>query len=188
MRHLIALTALSLSLLAGCDAPKDETGSPDDTNESKEGASDSSKPKGPVFQTKMMGMEMTQALVEKDLSGMGLDGIVIKAPEKAEIRKKSPRGHKLVAAGVNYSMTIRQAPLDAKQAKEVFDIIDKEGELLVDEADRIIFKRKSGSHLFQAATEVDGKPYTCSTVATGSSFTRDQVDQMIESCKSLAKK
>lgn len=190
MRHTIIVLALGLTVIAACqDSEKDGAAEAKDEKKSKKGApEEAEKPKGPVFQTKMMGMTMTEALVEKDLTPMGLDGLVIQAPERAEIKPKSPRGFTLLAAGVNYSLTIDQRALDPAQAKEIFKIVDEEGEVLVDEADRVIFKRKSGSHLFQAETTVGDKKYTCGTVATAASFTRDQVDQMITSCKSIAKK
>lgn len=190
------LLVLSMCLgLAACDnsnasEPATTTSSAKPTTASA-GTGDKAKddkPKGPVFTTTMMGMERSEPIVEKDLTAMELPGLVIQAPEPAKIDSKSGGGFVLVAAGVNYSMTIREGELKADEAKKTFKIIDEKGELVEDKPDTLIYKREGGSHLFQASVKVGDKTYTCSTVATAANFTRGEADQMVQSCKTLKKK
>ena len=46
------------------------------------------EPEGPVFRTTMMGMEMTEPLVTRDLEAAGLPGLTIVAPERAELMER----------------------------------------------------------------------------------------------------
>jgi hypothetical protein len=145
---------------------------------------------GPVFKAKMMGMDMDRPLVETSLAPAGLDGLVIQAPEGAKVEKHVPGGGaRVVAAGVNYSVAIREGKFDAKSVKSTYAIIDPKGTIAMDTPDLIIFERANGgSVLFNMGLTVGGKSYTCSSVATAASFTRDVIDQTVESCKTLKKK
>jgi hypothetical protein len=188
IRHYIVAFASCLGLFACDEAPASVTTTSSAKPASASAENAPAKPSGPVFTTTMMGMERSEPIVEKDLGEMELAGLVIQAPEAAKIESKSGGGFKLVAAGVNYSLTIREGEIDIKGAKETFKLVDEKGELVEDKPDVLIYKRSSGSHLFQASVKVGDKTYTCSTVATASDFSRSEVDQMIESCKSIKKK
>ena len=147
-------------------------------------------PTGPVFKAKMMGMDMSKPLVETSLAPAGLDGLVLQAPEGAKVEKHVPGGGaRVVAAGVNYSVAIREAKFDPKSVKDTYKIIDPKGTILTDTPDLVIFQRADGgSVLFNMSVTAGVKKYTCSSVATAASFTRDVIDQTIESCKTLQKK
>ena len=184
---LLFLAALASVHLAGCDKKAGDA-APGDSSSSaaKGGAKGDSKPTGPVFKTKMMGNEMVQPLVAKDLIAP-LEGLSITAPEN--IKMEESRGSlKLVSAGVNYSISIREQKFDKAKSLEIFKMLDEKG-AVVDESDtHLIFKRESGSHLLSAAVTVGDKTYVCGSVATAASFTREEIDQTLTSCRSLKKK
>mgnify|MGYP001284779922 CR=1 FL=1 len=198
LQSMATISVLALALVGGCDdTKKDATddkakdGAPSAEGKSAGAAKDEpapAEPEGPVYKTEGMVGEVSSPLVDIDLGPMELAGLVITAPEDAKIEAKSPSGHKLVWAAGNYSITIREGG-DLEQNKETFKMLDPEGKYVREDSDVVIFERSSGgSHLLAATVEVDGKAYTCSTVATAMSFQRDQADQMVESCKTLRKK
>ena len=90
-------------------------------------------------------------------------------------------------SGLNYSMSIHRGAFDAEQSKSTWAIIDEAGSVILEEDDVVMYQRSgdSGSVLF-AASVVGEEAYTCGSVATAFPFTRNQVDQMVESCRSLA--
>lgn len=182
----VVLTSYLLVLpLAGCNNAADGDAKAGASGAAK-GGKGAAESKGPVFKTKMMGAEMVQALVQKDLVAP-LVGLEITAPEKAKVEESRGAVH-LVAAGVNYSISIRQTTFDKAKSLEVFKMLDDKG-TVVDESDtHLIFKRASGSHLLSAVVTVDGKPYVCGSVATAADFTREEIDQTLASCKTLKKK
>lgn len=93
-----------------------------------------------------------------------------------------------MSAGVNFSISVRQTSFDKAKSLEIFKKLDPKG-TVVDESDtHLIFKRDNGSHLLAATVTIDGKPYTCGSVATARSFTREEIDQTLTSCKTLKKK
>ena len=145
---------------------------------------------GPVFKAKMMGFDMSKPLVETSLAPAGLDGLVVQAPEGAKVEKHVPGGGaRIVAAGVNYSIAIREAKFDPKSVKSSWASLDPKGTVVTDEAELVIFERSNGgSVLFSMGVSAGGKSYTCGSVATAANFTRDVVDQSIASCKTLTKK
>ncbi len=193
--HIAFLAALASFHLAGCDkkasdgeASGSSSGAAKSSGSgaSKGSAKGETKPSGPVFKTKMMGTEMVQPLVSKDLIAP-LEGLTITAPEN--IKMEESRGSlKLVSAGVNYSISIREQKFDKAKSLEIFKMVDEKG-TVADESDtHLIFKRESGSHLLSAAVTVGDKTYVCGSVATAASFTREEIDQTLTSCRSLKKK
>lgn len=153
-------------------------------------AAPAATPTGPVFKAKVMGMDMQKPLVDTSLDPAGLTGLTLQAPEGARVEKHMPGGGaRVVAAGVNYSVAIREGKFDAKGVKSTYAIIDPKGTVAVDTGDLVVFERAgSGGVLFNMGVSVGGKSYTCGSVATVTPFTRDVIDQTIESCKTLAKK
>ncbi len=189
--HLLFATALFAHGLLGCDkkaADTDASGSPSGSAKASGGGSGKadSKPTGPAFKTKMMGTDMVQPLVALDLIAP-LAGLTITAPDKTKMEEK--RGDLyLVSAGVNYSISIKEAKYDKAGSLKVFKMVDEKG-TVADESDtHLIFKRESGSHLLSAAVTVGDKTYVCHSVATAANFTREEIDQTLTSCRSLKKK
>jgi hypothetical protein len=185
-RSFLVVTLFASSM--GCGSKPADGGAPAGGSASPAGAAPAAaaKPTGPAFKTKMMGMDMVQPLVQKTLVAP-LDGLEITAPDKAKV-EESRGSVKLVAAGVNYSISIRQTAFEKAKSLEIFKTLDPKG-TVADESDtHLIFKRENGSHLLAAAMTVDGKPYTCGSVATAASFTREEIDQTLTSCKTLKKK
>lgn len=193
--HLVLALAFATLALAGCDKKASDAepgGSSSSAVKShgsgaaKGGSKGDAKPTGPVFKTKMMGTEMVQPLVSKDLIAP-LEGLTITAPEN--VKMEESRGSlKLVSAGVNYSISIREQKFDKAKSLEIFKMVDEKG-TVADESDtHLIFKRESGSHLLSAAVTVGDKTYVCGSVATAASFTREEIDQTLTSCRSLKKK
>ena len=77
---------------------------------------------------------------------------------------------------------------DKAKSLEIFKLLDEKG-TVVDESDtHLIFKRDNGSHLLSAAVTIADKTYVCGSVATAASFTREEIDQTLTSCRSLEKK
>lgn len=188
IRSLFTTSLLALAI-AGCGNASEggaaASGSAKATGGAPAAKADA-KPTGPAFKTKMMGMDMVQPLVQKDLIAP-LAGLEITAPDKTEVKESRGDVH-LVSAGVNYSISVSQRAFDKAKSLEIFKMVDEKG-TVVDESDtHLIFKRESGSHLLSATVTVDGKPYVCGSVATASSFTREEIDQTLASCKTLKKK
>jgi hypothetical protein len=182
----LILTSFLVALpLAGCSNSGDG-GAKAGASGAAKGGKGGDKPAGPVFKTKMMGTEMVQALVQKDLVAP-LAGLEITAPEQAKVEESRGAVH-LVAAGVNYSISIRQTSFDKAKALEIFKILDEKGTVVDESATHLIFKRESGSHLLSAVVTVDGKTYVCGSVATAASFSREEIDQTLASCRTLKKK
>ena len=188
--HLLFATAL-FALSSGCDkktGDTEATGSSQSSGKASGGASGKgdAKPTGPAFKTKMMGTDMVQPLVAMDLTAP-LAGLTIIAPEKAKM-EESRGALKLVAAGVNYSISLREGKYDKAESLKTFKMVDEKG-TVADESDtHLIFKRESGSHLLSAAVTVGDKTYVCHSVATAANFTREEIDQTLTSCRSLKKK
>lgn len=187
---VLALSLLGCSLV-GCGDKGDGKGAPTGsaaaaTGAKAEASAKPEAPKGPVFKTQTMGVDMQEALVDKELVG-ALAGLVITAPEKAKVSEERGGIH-VVSAGVNYSVSISEQKFDKAETLKIYKMIDEKG-AVVDESDtHLIFKRESGSHLLTVGLTVDGKPYQCSSVATGFDFTKDQIDQTLTSCRTLKKK
>lgn len=189
--HLLFATALFALAVHGCDkkaADTEASGSASGSAKAGGGSSGKgeSKPTGPAFKTKMMGTDMVQPLVAMDLIAP-LAGLTITAPDKAKMQES--RGElKLVAAGVNYSISIREGKYDKAESLKIFKMVDEKG-TVADESDtHLIFKRESGSHLLSAAVTVGDKTYVCHSVATAANFSREEIDQTLTSCRSLKKK
>lgn len=194
MRSFVFASALVLAATA-CSKPSSDTQPASTTSVTRATVpaattAAAAAPTGPVFKAKMMGMDMSKPLVETSLAPAGLDGLVLQAPEGAKVEKHMPGGGaRVVAAGVNYSVAIREAKFDPKSVKDTYKIIDPKGTILSDTPDLVIFQRADGgSVLFNMSVTAGDKKYTCSSVATAASFTRDVIDQTIESCKTLQKK
>jgi hypothetical protein len=188
---LLFASALLMITSVGCDkkgADAEASASAASTG-AKGGAASGkgdAKPTGPAFKTKMMGTDMVQPLVAMDLIAP-LAGLTITAPEKAKM-EESRGALKLVAAGVNYSISIREGKYDKAESLKTFKLVDEKG-TVADESDtHLIFKRESGSHLLSAAVTVGDKTYVCHSVATAANFTREEIDQTLTSCRSLKKK
>lgn len=190
-RLLLACALFALTSVA-CDKKSGDAEAGASSSSSAAAAKGSSaakgdaKPTGPAFKTKMMGADMVQPLVAMDLTAP-LAGLTITAPDKTKM-EESRGSLKLVSAGVNYSISIRDGKFDKAESLKIFKIVDEKG-TVVDESDtHLIFKRESGSHLLAAAVTVGDKTYVCNSVATAASFTREEIDQTLTSCRSLKKK
>jgi hypothetical protein len=134
----------------------------------------------------MMGLEMVRPLAAKTLTVEGLRGMTIQAPDSATVSEERGNNH-VIDAGVNYSIAIGTGAFDPAGAKQVFNIVDEAGTVVVDQPDLVIYQRSgaNGSLLFGAGVTVGEAQFHCGTVATAFPFTREQVDQMVESCRSL---
>ena len=199
----LLIPALSLALATGCDKGKSDDGKKSagaktdkdaddkadkEADKKAEAPPEPEKPEGPVFTAKgAMGDEVSLPLVAFDLEKVGLAGFTIQVPEGTSAMEKSPSGHKLINSRVNYSITVSEGEFDKEGAKKTYGILDPDGKV-VDESDtHIIYQRSGeGGFLFQAGTKVGDKSLNCGTVASISPFTRRQIDQSVESCKSIA--
>jgi len=169
-----ATTTDSSASAAGSSAPKSSSGSK------------TAAPEGPVFKAKIMGTDQVKKLVDTSLDKAEMPGYVIQAPEGAEVSIGRPGGGAhVVAAGVNYSVAIRESKFDPAEAKKTFNIIDPDGKVLTDNPDLVIYQRKSGSVLFGMVVSVGGKTFSCGSLATAMDFDRDTVDQTVASCRTL---
>lgn len=192
MRHLLFAAAY---LVAACnnkptDGKEADTSGGTSAEPKKSGPAGKPAPTGPVFKAKIMGNEMSKPLVETDLGPAEMTGYVITAPEGAKVEKGKPGGGAhVVAAGVNYSIAIREGNFDPENVKKSWASLDPDGTVLEDKSDIVIFQRKGGgSVLFSMSLTVGDKKFTCGSVATAVSFDRATIDQTIESCKTLKKK
>lgn len=198
--HPVLLSLLSLALLAGCDKKPEEK----KDDKKVEAKADDKKtedkaveappepepepPAGPVFTGKnIMGDEVKLPLVAFDLSAAELPGVTIMVPEGTTAQPKSPSGYTLSNTQVNFSITVNEGTFNKEESVKMFGILDPEGKV-VDESDtHVIYERSgTGGHLFQAGTTVGDKSYTCGTVASVSAFTRENIDQSVAACRSLA--
>ncbi|HJL15913.1 MAG TPA: hypothetical protein RMH99_09665 [Sandaracinaceae bacterium LLY-WYZ-13_1] len=157
--------------------PEAETATADEAEEGAE-ASDEN-----VFRTTVMGMEMTRPLVRQDLDDAGLEGLTMVVPEGAELSTTRWGSHTIVEAGVNYSVSVSEGDFDAGSTLETYQTLDPDGSVVEQTEDQLIYQRSGGGSLLFTVGDTS---YTCGTAATAFPFTRDQVDQMIESCRTLA--
>jgi hypothetical protein len=184
------LAVLSILAALGCgkneDPPEPAASPPQPTGETAPAAP--AEPEGPVFRSTVMGMERVEPLAAIDLSAAGLAGFTIQAPRTATAEQSMPPGVLVSAPPLNYSVVIREGAFSLAGAKAGREVMDPDGTAL-EEDDRHLLWQGSGTRgfSFTMQVDVDGQPYTCGTMATAFAFTRDQVDQMIESCRSLAK-
>lgn len=195
----VALFAASTLVLAACggeggsttgapsgSAPTKATTSAKPPASTPSAAKKDPAPSGPMFKAKMMGTDMSKPLVETSLEKANMKGLTIIAPEGAEVTEGKPGGGAhVVAAGVNYSIAIREQEFKLEDSKKVYTSLDPDGKFLSEAPDLVIFQRKSGSVLFAMGLKVDGKNYQCSSVATASDFDKETIDQTIASCKTL---
>jgi hypothetical protein len=185
-----ALLAIAL-LGTACNDPSSDDASKDDARDSKSAKTEaqptaSSTAARPTFKAKMMGLDMSQPLVEVSLAPH-MQGYVVTAPEKTRVEVgHGGMGVVLVSAVVNYSMSITEWPFDAAKTKGDFKTLDPDGTVLTDTADLVVFQRKSGgSVLFGMGVSVGDQKFKCHSVATAANFDRATIDQTIESCRSL---
>ena len=184
----IASFSLLFALAGGCggDEEADSHGSTGAQSATPAAPEAPAEPEGPVFRTTMMGMEMTEPLVTKPLGVEGFEGLTIVAPEQATIELRDESAT-VRSAGVNYSIAIRHGALDAAATQRIWGIIDPNGSVVEEADDLLIYQRSNdGGMLFEAGVSVDDQAYTCSTVVTAVNFTREQIDQMVTSCRTLA--
>lgn len=194
MKHL--LVGLSAFAVVACgsnqepeettETPTAETNPPTPTEETPEATPDEPEAEeGPVFRTTMMGVEQTAPIAAKTL---GETGLTIQAPETARVEGTlESDGIEIVDATVNYSVSIRSGTFESEAQLSLFQTLDENGSVILNEDDRIIFRRANeGSFLFSTGITVGEDNYVCSTMATAFAFTRDQVDQMLESCRTLS--
>ena len=144
------------------------------------------EPEGPVFRATVMGMEMTRPLVPIAINTEAYTGLTITAPEGATVSESRGRV-KVLYAGLNYSMSINRSAFDAEQSKGIWATIDEAGSVIHEGEGVVMYQRSgdAGSVLFAASVMVGEEAYTCGSVASAMPFTRNQVDQMVESCRSL---
>jgi hypothetical protein len=187
------LVILSVLMALGCgkkeEPPEPAASPPSATGETHPTTPAApAEPEGPVFRSTVMGMERVEALGTIDLSTAGLAGFTIQAPESATAESSILSGVQVSAPPLNYSVVIREGAFSLEGAKAGREVMDPEGTAL-EEDERHLLWQGSGTRgfSFSMQVDVDGQPYTCGTVATAFAFTRDQVDQMIESCRSLSK-
>jgi hypothetical protein len=184
---------LSFVLLAACgngastESTSTSTTSKDSaSSKPSKGASSSATADGPMFKAKVMGMDMSKRLVDVPLDAAEMPGFVLQAPEGAQVTVGKPGGGAhVVAAGVNYSVAIREGAFDAAESKKTFAIIDPDGKVLTDTPDLVVFQRKSGSVLFGLGVTVGDKHFHCGSLATAIDFDQATVDQTVASCKTL---
>jgi hypothetical protein len=192
MRHLLFAALLLTAACNDKSAEGEKAGSAAATGAEpkKSGPAAKPEPTGPVFKAKVMGTDMSKPLVETDLGPAEMTGYVITAPEGAKVEKGRPGGGAhVVAAGVNYSIAIREGAFDAENVKKSFTALDPDGTMLEDKSDIVIFQRKGGgSVLFSMGVTVGDKKFTCGSVATAMSFDKATIDQTVASCKTLKKK
>ena len=189
-KNLVLLCAVLILGIAGCGGDEEDSSTPA-ANAAPSSAgepAEPAEPEGPVFRTTMMGMEMTQPLVARDLTEAELPGLTLVAPENAQLRTTSWGSHTVTSAGVNYSVSIAEATFDAASSRTTFEAVDPNGSVIEEGDDQLIYRRSgdNGSFLFSVGVTVGETEYTCGTSATAFPFTRDQVDQMITSCRTLA--
>ena len=152
---------------------------------SKSGAA-SATADGAMFKAKVMGTDMSKRLVDVSLDEAEMPGYVIQAPEGARVTVGKPGGGAhVVAAGVNYSIAIREGAFDASESKKTFAILDPDGKVLTDAPELVVFQRKGGSVLFGTGVTVGDKHFHCGSLATAIDFDRATVDQTVASCKTL---
>lgn len=167
----------------GCGG--DEEGAESETPNANTGPSAPAEEvdEGPAFRTTVMGMEMSQPLVTTDLTEAGFPGLTIVAPEEAQQNTTSWGSHRIVSAGVNYSVTIREGAFDADSSLTGFRAVDPDGSIIEQTDDTLIYRRsgENGSHLFSAGVTVGETAYACGNSATAFPFSRSEVDQMITS-------
>lgn len=190
-KSIVLVLCLALGVVAvGCGGDEESSSAADTpaANTAPTTPAEPEVPAGPTFRTTMMGMEMTQPLVSRDLAEAGLEGLTIVAPENAQLSTTSWGSHTVVAAGVNYSVSVREGDFNAADALGTYQILDPEGTVVEQTDDQLIFRRsgENGSFLFEVGVTVGETHYTCGTAATAFPFTRDQIDQMITSCRTLA--
>lgn len=186
---LFALLAATLSaLVSGCGDDGESSSADDPTaaaNTAPATPDEPAEPSGPTFHTTMMGMEMSQPLVSRTLDVEGFEGLTIVAPEDARIEENRGRA-RVLSAGVNYSVAIRSGAFDAEGTKRIWGIIDAEGTVVEETDDLVMYQRSNdGGMLFEVGVMLGEQAYTCSTVVTAFQFTREQIDQMVTSCRTL---
>ena len=188
--RIVLLAAVAL-LAAACGSSSSDTtasAKPAGSGAAPGAKTAAAAPTGPMFTGKAMGMDMSKPIVDIDLSPV-LDGYTIKGPEGAKVEKAVPGGGaRVVNAGVNYSIAIREGEFKADAPKGGWKALDPDGTFLTDTPELVVFQRKSGSVLFSMGVTVGDKKFTCGSVATAMDFEKSTIDQTIESCKTLKKK
>jgi hypothetical protein len=195
----LLLSLVTLALLVGCDKKPEEkkaekTDKAEKKTDDKQVEAEPPKPaepeppKGPVFTGKnIIGEAVSVPIVPFDLTALELPGLVIQAPEGAKAEPNSPSGFKLLATSVNYSISVREGKFEPEEAKKTFGIVDPNGKVADESDSHVIYERSGeGGFLFQAGVTVGDKQYHCGSVATGFAFSREVIDQSVQSCKSIA--